>query len=156
VDNTVTSIAVQPDGKILLGGNFLKVAGQTHFSLARLVNTDPAHQALRFDGSTITWLRSGACPEVWRAGFEMSTNSSDWAALGAGERTPGGWRMTNVSAPTNATIRARGFVVGGYCDNSSWFVEDTLDLASHPQIMILTSDGDLGFRSNSFGFNLAG
>jgi uncharacterized delta-60 repeat protein len=154
VDNAVTSLTVQPDGKILLGGNFMKVAGQTHDFLARLVNTDPAVQALRFDGSTITWLRSGACPEVWRTAFEMSTNGSYWAALGAAERTPGGWRLTNVSVPTNATIRARGIVVGGYCNSSSWFVEDTLDLAAHPQATILTSDGDFGFRSNSFGFNL--
>lgn len=37
--NSVTSVAVQPDGKVLLGGNFSSIGGQTRNGFAR-VNTD--------------------------------------------------------------------------------------------------------------------
>ncbi len=46
--------------------------GQTRNSIARLVNTGPATNDLSFDGSTITWLRGGTAPEVWRTAFDYS------------------------------------------------------------------------------------
>ena len=45
--------------------------------------------------------------------------------MGAGTRISGGWELTGVDFPTNAYIRARGFVAGGKYSGSAWFT-DTL------------------------------
>lgn len=75
----VLSLAVQSGGKILVGGGFTTLGG-------RLNNTTPATQSLTFDGSTITWLRGGTSPEVWRTTFDISTDGLTWTNLGAGTR----------------------------------------------------------------------
>jgi len=158
----VDSLAVQADGKILVGGGFTTLGGQTRNYIGRLNNTEPATQRLSFDGSTITWLRGGTSPEVWRTAFDFSTNAVAWISLGAGARIgglpagkAGGWQLANTSLPsTTGTIRARGFVAGG--GNNAWFVESTLAVGvplSPP--VILTRDGHFGLGSNGFGFNIS-
>ena len=134
-------MALQPDGKLLVGGSTLR----------RLINNEPAAQSLSYSGNTATWLRSGSTPEVWRATFEYSTDhGTNWTSLGAGSRISGGWQLTGGSIPSNAKLRARGFVVAG--DSSSWFVESQLQLSPNNPI-ILVNDGNFGIRSNQFGFN---
>ncbi len=123
-DGAVNSLAVQADGKMLVGGEFTTLGGQTRGYIARLNNTGPATQSLSYDGSTITWLRGGSSPEVWRVTFDFSTNASTWSGLGAGSRVPGtGWQLTSVSPPPGGTIRARGYATGGEYNGSGWFVE---------------------------------
>ncbi len=135
----VSSLAVQPDGKILVGGSFLSLGGQPRKHIARLDNTALATQSLTCDGSTITWLRGGTSPEVWRTTFDASANGTDWLRLGAGSRIPGGWRLTGASVPPGGTIRARGYVTGG--DKSSgWFVE-SLAVATEPIRLSCILDG---------------
>ncbi|MBE0543181.1 MAG: immunoglobulin domain-containing protein [Verrucomicrobia bacterium] len=119
----VFSLAMQADAKILVGGNFTTLDGQPRNYFGRLNNTAPASQSLTLDGSTLTWLRGGTSPEVWRTTFEVSTNGANWASLGVGSRVAGGWQLTGVAAPPNASIRARGYASGGYLNGSSWFVE---------------------------------
>jgi len=139
-DSCVCSLALQADGKILVGGNFSTLAGQTRDLLGRLNNSEPATQSLGYDGSTITWLRGGASPEVWRTTFEFSNDSTNWTSLGAGTRIAGlpagqagGWQLTSVSLPsTNGAIRARGYVTGGQYNGSSWFVESDVQLTGAP------------------------
>jgi hypothetical protein len=72
--------------------------------------------------------------------------------LGDGFRVNNGWQLTNVFVAANATMRARGFVVGGRGNGSSWFVESIYT----PAPRIVMNDGHLGFRTNRFGFNLIG
>ena len=121
------SIALQGDGKILVGGNQpLRVGGQERSSAGRLNNTAPATQSLAYDGSTITWLRGGTSPEVWRVTFQGSTNGTDWVDLGEGTRQAGGWQLAGVTFPPQAGIRARGCVTGGQNNGSTWFVESEL------------------------------
>jgi hypothetical protein len=103
---------MQTDGEILVGGGFSKLGGQTRNYLGRLNNTSTATQSLILNGPTLTWLRGGTSPEVWRTTFEVSTNGLDWSSLGAGSRIAGGWELTGVVMPTNATIRARGYTTG--------------------------------------------
>ncbi len=117
-------IAVQADGKILLGGRFTTLAGQTRTNIGRLASTEVAVQNLVFDGSSITWLRDGIIPEVWRTRFDACTNGLDWFNLGSAVRIPGGWQVSGLMLPTNATIRVRGFVTGGHGNSSSWSVEN--------------------------------
>jgi uncharacterized delta-60 repeat protein len=149
----VFSSAVQPDGRILTAGWFSSLGGLTRAGLGRVINTDIATQLLNYDGTNILWLRGGTSPEVWRIALESSTNGTDWTYLGGGLRVNGGWQLSNVSVPTNATIRARGFITGGRFNGSSWFVESV-----YPQTAptIAMNDGNLGFRSNQFGFDLVG
>ena len=113
ITNRVSALVLQRDGKILCG---------TDASLTRLTNS-PATESLTYTNSTITWLRGGGSPEVWRTTFESSTNFSNWVSVGAGTRVGGGWQRTGVSAPTNAYIRARGFVASGMVNGSLWYVE---------------------------------
>ena len=154
-DGTVYALALQADGKVLAGGAFQILGGQSRPNLGRLSNPDTATQLLSRNGSTLTWLRGGSCPEVWRTTFEASTNGADWNPLGAGTRIGGGWQLTSISAPTNATIRARGFVTGGQGNGSTWFVESQLYSLNTNLPFILTGDGGFGFRNNRFGFNIS-
>ena len=158
----VLALAVQADGEILVGGSFIILCGQQRNYLGRLNNTEPATQSLSFDGSTITWLRGGASPEVWRTTFDFSTDGTNGASLGAGTRIAGlpagqagGWQLTSVSLPsTNGTIRARGYVTGGQYDGSTWFVES--DLVVGAPLVILVNDPSFGLSSNRFGFEFSG
>ena len=154
-NHIVLSLALQADGEILVGGWFTNLAGQPRHFIGRLNNSAPATQSLTFDGSAITWLRGGASPEVWRTTFDFSTNSANWARLGAGARTAGGWQLTSVSLPSaNGALRARGYVAGGQQQASAWFVET--DLAVSAPLLILVNDPSFGLSSNRFGFKLSG
>ena len=133
--------AIQADGRILAFDNE---------SLVRLNNSEPAMQSLSLYGKTITWLRGGSSPGVWRTTFEASADDGSWIYLGAGQLTPGGWQLANSSVAKGATIRARGYLAGGGKDEG--IVESQLRL--FPQI--ITTDGVFGIRSNRFGFNVTG
>ena len=121
VDNAVYCVTPQPDGKLLVGGERSSGCG----FMGRLNNPGETTQNLSFDQSGISWLRGGSCPEVWRTSFEACTNGSDWFALGAGSRIPGGWRLAEVSLPDNATVRARGFVASAFQGSSAWHLENS-------------------------------
>ena len=150
----VFSVALQADGKILVGGYFTTLGGQTRNRIGRLNGTKPDTQGLVYDGAAITWLRGATGPELWRADFEWSSDGVLWTPLGAGTRVTGGWQLTNAVVPLNASIRARGFAVGGYGNGSSWFVESLLlpnsDLrvtswdTSCPGVFKMIVDGPMG------------
>jgi len=148
--SSVSSLAVQADGKILLGGLFTTLSGHGRTNLARLNSPAPATQSLSYDGSTITWLRGGVGPEVWRATFESSTNGAAWTPLGAGQRVPGGWQLTNVTVQASAAIRSRGFVA------SSGIGEGIVEATLRAVPVIVTNDGAFGIVSNQFGFSVDG
>jgi hypothetical protein len=144
----VYSLALQADGKILVGGNFITLGGQSRNSIGRLNNTGPATQSLTFDGSTLTWMREGTSPEVWRTTFEYSPNGgASWTNLGAGIRIPGGWQLSGVALPTNTTFRARGYTVGGYENASGWFVETVLRQPLVISDILYSANGQFGFRA---------
>jgi uncharacterized delta-60 repeat protein len=150
IGSSLNSVVLQTDGKVVVGGSFSNISGQAHTNLARLHGTAPASQSLSYDGSTITWLRTGAGPEIWRATFEASTNAGAWLALGPGQRIPGGWQLTNITVQSGVTIRVRGFVGGSGIGES--IVESTL----RGMPVILTGDSLFGVSSNRFGFSVDG
>ncbi len=148
-NNSVYSLAVQADGKILVGGGFTTLGGQPRNYLGRLNNTAPATQSLGYDGSTITWLRGGTSPEVWRTTFDYSEDGLTWTNLGAGTRIPGGWQLAGVAPLTNGTLRARGYVTG---NAASWFVETDIGLAlSTERFASITLDNDGALRATIVG-----
>ena len=105
----VLSVAVQADGKILLGGDFTSVGATARNHIARLLN-GPATQTLSIPDTTqVQWQRGGTAPEVEQVTFEVSTNNgSTWTAVGTGVRSSGGWARTGLSLPPSGWIRARG------------------------------------------------
>jgi len=135
---SVNSLAIQSDGKIMVGGGFTILGGRPRHGIGRLNNTEPPTEALSHDGSTVTWLRGGTSPEVWRTTFEFSTNGTDWIQLGRGSRITGGWQLMGVTIPENSRLRARGFVGGGQYNASSSFVETIED---SPRLSIQFSAG---------------
>jgi uncharacterized delta-60 repeat protein len=153
---TVESITIAADGSLFVGGWFTALNGQLCTDVGHVFITDTATQSLQYNGSTITWLRGGASPEVWRTTFEFTTNNFDWVSLGDGSRIPGGWRLQGVALlDPNGTIRARGYDANGMGSASGWFLQNYLAVPIvHPQIVL--DNGNFGFRSNSFGFNMQG
>jgi uncharacterized delta-60 repeat protein len=149
-DSSVDALAIQADGKILLGGSFSTLGGQIRNHVGRLNNSSPATQSLAFDGATLTWMRGGTSPEVWRTTFEYSSDGISWTDLGAGVRIPGGWQLTGLSLPRSMTFRARGFAVGGNYNGCSWFVET---MSGGPPLAI----GEALLSANrQFQFNASG
>jgi hypothetical protein len=156
-NGAVNFLAIQTDGKVLVGGSFTALGGLPRTNLARLNATGPATQSLSRNGSTLTWLRGGTSPEVWRTTFEHSADGLNWTSLGVGSRIAGGWQWSDVSLPASGTIRARGHLaVTGQAWSSGWFVESTLALGQPSALSILVNDGYCGVRSNRFGFNVSG
>jgi uncharacterized delta-60 repeat protein len=152
VGDRVQCVALQPDGKALVGGRqYLLLGAQGRHYLGRLNSTYPAIHALGRTGSTLTWLRGGTGPEFWRVAFDVSTNGVDWSNVASGTRIPAGWTMDASDIPPGATVRARGFITGSGI--SGYFVEDWLFQRS---LAILAGDGDFGIRAGRFGFNVTG
>ena len=153
-NDRVQALALQPDGKLLVGGDFTSLGGESRIRIGRLSNPEVATESLSLDALSITWLRGGSAPEAWRTSFDLSTNGSDWTSLGNGTRVPGGWQVTTAGLPADGFVRARGFVTSGEWSGSSWFVESVMNIAP-AQPTILVNDGNFGFRSNGFGFNVS-
>ena len=121
----VYSIAVQADGKILAGGNFTSIGGQTRSLFARLSNDTAALQNLAVTQTTITWTRGGSSPQFTRVTFESSTDNVNYTPLGNGTAAGSNWTLTGLSLPTgqNIYIRARGYYRSGYQNGSESITE---------------------------------
>ena len=131
-DSVVQCVAVQADGKVLLGGQFASLQPNGAASailrrgFARLEN-DPATQSLTTSSAgQVNWTRGGSSPELWRVTFDLSTDSgATWAALGVGARvgaTPN-WELTGLALPACGQLRARGVTSGGILNGSSGLIE---------------------------------
>jgi uncharacterized delta-60 repeat protein len=116
----VNSIAVQPDGKILVGGQFSNIGGQTRNLFARLSNDTAALQNLAVTQTTITWTRGGSSSQFTRAAFEYSNDNVTYTPVGDGRAAGSNWTLTGLSLPTeqNFYIRARGYYRSGYLNAS--------------------------------------
>jgi hypothetical protein len=156
VNGPVEALAVETDGNVVVGGWFQNLGGQQRNCIGRLILVAPAFATLTTDGAIVTWLRGGTSPEVSRTSFEVSTNGTNWTVLGTGTRIPGGWQLSGGAIPQPSVIRARGFLSGGLYNGSSWFVEITLNVDPAAPPRILTGDDNFGFRTNRFGFTIAG
>ena len=115
--NVVLAIALQADGKILVGGSFDGIAGQARSGFARLANDTAAIQNLAVTPTSVTWTRSGAAPELSRVTFERSTDGVNYTFLGNGTRvgTSSDFTLAGQALPIqqNLNIRARGVYRGG-------------------------------------------
>ena len=152
-NGTVYDMALQVDGKVLLGGGFMTlqpngaVSPSSRICFARLQN-DPATQALTApDAAQALWTRSGAAPDLNRVTFELSTNgSTTWIPLGPGTRigATANWRRAGLTLPSNGQLRARSTTTGGYRNGSSGLIEQvaTFSILAPIQQWKLTQLGD--------------
>ena len=118
-NGSVTAIALQSDGRVVIGGGFNSVAGQPRVGIARVSNTGPAIQVLGVaaNRSSVTWTRGGTVGEISAAIFEISTDRMTWTRLGEGARVAGtsNWQLTGLNLPATGLfyIRARGIAPAG-------------------------------------------
>jgi uncharacterized delta-60 repeat protein len=113
---TVSCMALQADGKLLVGGLFTSLGGVNRSYIGRYDSSTAATQCLTFDGSTLTWMRGGSSPEVWRTTFDYSLDGTSWTSLGPGIRIPGGWQLSTPTLPASTTFRARGYTSGSFVE----------------------------------------
>lgn len=118
------SVELDADSMVLLEDGDVLLTGRD--GVSRVENAELALQELRFTGDSITWLRSGAAPEVDWARFEASTNGSSWFDVGIGKRIPGGWQVTDLTLPVDARIRARAQVHIGAFLRLSYIIEEAI------------------------------
>jgi uncharacterized delta-60 repeat protein len=146
------ALAIQSDGRVLVGGGFTLLNGQTRNGIGRLNNTEPATQQLSLDGTTLTWMRGGTSPEVWRTTFDYSLDGSNWTTLGDGLRISNGWQVIDTSLPSDVTIRARGHVIGPG-SGSGWFVESRAQVFSQAPFIAGQPVGQIAHAGESVCFS---
>ena len=118
------SIAVNADGKILVGGGF-NIGGQARRLFARLSNDTAALQNLAVAQDIITWTRGGASPQFARVTFESSTDGVNYTSLGNGTAVGSDWTLRRLNLPIGQSlfIRARGFYRSGRNNGSESIAE---------------------------------
>lgn len=117
VNLMVRCLAIQADGKILIGGDFSTLTGATdtrnRANIARLENEAALSQISMPDPTRVQWLRDGTTPEAMRVTVEVSTdNGFNYAFLGNASRIPGGWELSEFEVPRVRVLRLRAFVSG--------------------------------------------
>jgi uncharacterized delta-60 repeat protein len=107
-------VALQPDGKVVIAGDFLGIDRDEAIKVLGRLHNDPAFTVLRaIGGSTVRWLRGGAAPEVRDVTFDVRPeHNPNWTRLGAGTRIDGGWELTGLTLPPSGEIRAQGYAGG--------------------------------------------
>ena len=139
----VESVAIDPEGRVLLAGFFKEVNFTSRANLARLFNTAGATSSLVISNLTINWIRGQTSPEFSITLFEGTTNGSSWFGLGTGKYVNGHWQLPITTSLTNLTIRARGLVQAGFRNASTWVLEESIGPAA-----ISSQPGD---SSNAWG-----
>ncbi|HZJ37717.1 MAG TPA: hypothetical protein VFD18_00985 [Chthoniobacterales bacterium] len=119
-NNAVFAIAVQTDGKIVVGGFYDIIGGQMRTDFARLTNDTASLQDLVVSRTDITWILGGSNPQYSRVTFESSSDGLNYIFLGEGMAVGDSWTLKGLNLPTgeNLYVRAHGYYRGGI-DNSS-------------------------------------
>ncbi len=126
INGSLSCVALQADGKVLIGGSFTDLGGDPDRDrLVRLENDLPTGELTLPDDSSVLWTRGGSAPEASRTTFEISTDGgASYSLLGHGTRIPGGWEITGVSIVRDAIVRAQAFTSGGLYNGSAGIVAD--------------------------------
>ena len=128
---SVSALALQQDGMILVGGTFTTAGGLPRENLARLLNDTTVSTFSQTAGSQIEWQRNGTTAELGNVSFDYWT-AGVWTSAGPVVRVPGGWRATGISLPGNIWIRARGISTGGYGNGSQGIIEQLASYGGAP------------------------
>ncbi|MDO8541128.1 MAG: delta-60 repeat domain-containing protein [Opitutaceae bacterium] len=124
-NGAVTAVAIQSDGRVVVGGAFTTIGGEIRHGIARLAPAGPATQALGVtsDGRAATWVRTGTAGEVSAVIFELSTDGATWTTLGLAIPSAGTWTLSGLSLPAREVfyVRARGIAVASGGTSSGVF-----------------------------------
>ena len=104
----------------------------------------------------ITWLRSGAGPEVDEVTFELADDAINYSPLGGGTRVAGGWQLSGLTLPSNQNVflRARGYFRTGCYSGSGSIVESVREVFLPPSGKAVMVDPPRGsiFTSSAVTF----
>lgn len=123
-DDQVNALALQHDGKILVGGHFAQLENEPRSRIARLSNPEPATQELTVNssGTTLSWMQRGPAPQLHRVSFEQSEDGQTFVSLGEGTYNPAEdqWELSgqNLTNATDRWIRATGYYSTGMYNGS--------------------------------------
>ncbi|MEQ1861333.1 MAG: choice-of-anchor tandem repeat NxxGxxAF-containing protein [Chthoniobacteraceae bacterium] len=134
----VNSVAVQADGKVVIGGEFTTVNGVARATVARLHNDAATQNLCAPDATRVVWERGGAAQDLSSVTFELSTDGGgNWSLIGAGTRvgTTGDWQLAGLTLPAGGRLRARGRAAGGYGNGSSGLAETIADFPAAPAVI---------------------
>lgn len=150
----VTCTSIQPDGKILVAGDFSSVGGIERRYLALLANDSAAEQQLTMTANgRIDWQRGGSAPEVSAVRLE-SWNGTQWSSHPV-ERIAGGWSATAGGTVIGSWVRASGWVASGHQAGSGAWIEQIggAPATSAPALLVEHSGSRLrdGFDVVAFG-----
>lgn len=125
---SIVSLAVQPDGKVLVGATeAMVIDGESRPLVARLSANEAALQTLApsADRSRLEWRRGGGAPLLDSATFEFSVDGDVWTSLGEAVAGDGVWSVDAAALPRDqdVRIRARGRSPSGRQDASSLPIE---------------------------------
>ena len=127
----INALAVQGDGQILIGGDFLELGGQVRPRLARLQASGPRPDQrvlLTQSGARLEWRRTQGAKELSEVRFEISDDGLQWSPLGAGVRSAQGWSLANPMVPQGELffVRASGLGVSGAGNGSATLQQQIL------------------------------
>jgi uncharacterized delta-60 repeat protein/uncharacterized repeat protein (TIGR01451 family) len=150
--NNVDSVALQADGKIVVGGAFASIGGQPRDHFARLSNDTAALQGLTVTQTEVTWTLHGSAPQFTRVTFESSPDNVTYTPLGSSTAIGNDWKLTGLSLSTgqNTYVRARGYYRSGYFNGSESIVETVrhafIPQPPQPPVIIspLSANGTVG------------
>ncbi len=124
-DGEVSALALQTDGGILIGGDFLNFDGAAAPYLLRFGNDASVESLDVIDGTQIRWSRGAGGPAIDPLGFALTNDlGRTWSELGEGVPVAGGLSLTGQDLPLFGTVRARGKTSGGFLGGSSGLVEE--------------------------------
>ncbi len=161
-NGAVTAVAVQSDGRLVVGGSFNTIGGETRVGIARLASTSgAAAQALGVtaDRRAVTWVRRGSAGAVAAVTFELSTDRVTWTSLGLGSPMGDTWTLSGLSLPAEGVfyIRARGIAPSSGGTSSGVFeMVREFNFASAPFAPPFAGEGVAQFSINPFTGIVAG
>jgi hypothetical protein len=134
LDRVIGAVAVQGNGKVLIGGDFTRVNETGRNRIVRLHNDIATSQLAPVSSDRLEWRRGGSAPEVTWVEFEFSVDGQSWVPLGSGNRINGGWELTGLNLPPEGMLRASGQSSGS--DNSSLVGEVASYRLGNPEIAV--------------------
>ena len=134
LDRVIGAVAVQGNGKVLIGGDFTRVNETGRNRIVRLHNDIATSQLAPVSSDRLEWRRGGSAPEVTWVEFEFSVDGQSWVPLGSGNRINGGWELTGLNLPPEGMVRASGQSSGS--NNSSLVGEVASYRLGNPEIAV--------------------
>ena len=120
------------------------------------MDAETASQSLEVNavGTVVSWMRSGAAPELEQVTFEQSLDGTNYTLLGRGERMAGGWQLSGLTLPQTSVflVRAGGRAVCGRNNGSSGRIGQTVEFYLFSPLRLVPSAGLRGDGSFEFQF----